>query len=85
MKYVESDDRVKNFIDTSLSLSGGTSILKIQSECIEKFGEYYPGMSIKDWYKAISSYVKMKTQIYELKPEDTFNWKVAEIEIIDNK
>ena len=40
-------------------------------------------MSIKDWYKAISSYVKMKTQIYELNPEDTFNWKVAEIEIID--
>ena len=78
LKYVESDYRVKNFIDTSLSLSEGTSILKIQSGCIENFGEYYPGMSIKDWYKAITSYVKMKTNLYELKPEDTFKWIAAE-------
>ena len=85
LKYVESDDRVKNYIDTSLSLSEGTSLLKIQTGCIDNFGEYYPGMSIKDWYKAISSYVKMKTNIYELKPEDTFKWMAAETEITNSK
>ena len=68
-----------------MSLSEGTSILKIQTGCIENFGEYYPGMSIKDWYKVISSYVKMKTNIYALKPEDTFKWMAAEAEISNSK
>lgn len=75
---VEDCDGMAEFIDTMMTIENGTTILRIQAECITRFGEQYGGMSVGDWYRIINAYVGKKTQRYDLKPEETFYWQAAE-------
>lgn len=75
---VEGCDGMAEFIDSLMSIKNGTTVLHIQAECINRFGEQYGGMSIGDWYRIINAYVGKRTHHYDIKRDETFFWQAAE-------
>lgn len=75
---VEECDGMAEFIDSLMSIKNGTTVLHIQAECINRFGEQYGGMGIGDWYRIINAYVEKRTHHYDIKPDETFFWQAAE-------
>lgn len=81
IETLKNDSSVKQLIEHLMSVKTGTSILEIQRNCIEQFGEKFPTLSILDWYHFIDDYVKHRTHLYELQMDEMFCWKAAEPEI----
>ena len=75
---VEADAELLRMIENMMALDGGTTLLTIVSECFKHFGERYYQMKQKDWYHVVKEYVCKKTQRYDLQPDETFYWNVAE-------
>ena len=75
---INDDINVMKFADTLMTMHNGISVLLLEKECIERFGEEYSAMSVSDWFKVIYSYVKAKTHKYDLKQDDIVYWNVAE-------
>jgi len=75
---VEKDESLKAMIDNMMAANGGTTLLKIVSECFNLFGERYFGMKQKDWFHVVKEYVGETTKLYHLQPEETFRWMAAE-------
>ena len=75
---INDDIHIVMFADTLMTMHNGISVLLLEKECIERFGEEYSAMSVSDWFKVIYSYVKAKTHKYDLKQDDIVYWNVAE-------
>lgn len=75
---INEDARIVEFADTVMSVHNGVSVLLLEKECIERFGEEYSAMSMSDWFKVIYAYMKTKTHRYDLKQDDIVYWNVAE-------
>jgi len=75
---INDDINVVEFADTLMTMHNGISVLLLEKECIERFGEKYSAMSMSDWFKVIFSYMKDKTHKYDLKQDDIVYWNVAE-------
>lgn len=75
---INDDTHIVEFADTLMTMRNGISVLLLQRECIERFGEKYPDMSVSDWFKVISSYMREKTHKYDMKQDDIVYWNVAE-------
>lgn len=75
---INEDARIVEFADTVMSVHNGISVLLLEKECIERFGEEYSAMSMPDWFKVIYDYMKTKTHRYDLKQDDIVYWNVAE-------
>ena len=75
---INDDIHIVEFADTLMTMHNGISVLLLEKECIERFGEEYSAMSVSDWFKVIYSYVKAKTHKYDLKQDDIVYWNVAE-------
>ncbi|MDY3911658.1 MAG: hypothetical protein SO000_00535 [Sodaliphilus sp.] len=50
---INNDHSVKQLVDNMQ----GCSKLQIMSSCMNEFGEYYPNMSLTDWYKVLNMYL----------------------------
>ena len=75
---INDDVNVVEFANTLMTMRNSISVLLLEKECIERFGEKYSAMSVSDWFKVINSYVKAKTHKYDLKQDDIVYWNVAE-------
>lgn len=75
---LQEDKRIIEFANNLMIMNNGLSILSLERDCIEKFGEEYPTMQFSDWLKVITEYFEEKTQRYELKPEEIVYWKAAD-------
>lgn len=75
---INEDVRIVEFADTLMAMHNGISVLLLEKECIERFGEEYSAMSMPDWFKVIYDYMKTKTHRYDLKQDDIVYWNVAE-------
>lgn len=69
---------VADYADQLMDAFGGISILTLQKECIEKFGEEYSLMKQGDWYHAVRDYVEARTNRYDLKHDEQVYWMAAE-------
>lgn len=75
---INDDARIVQFADALMTMRKGISVLLLEKECIERFGEEYSAMSMSDWFKVIYSYMKTKADRHELRQDDIVYWKVAE-------
>ena len=73
-----NDSSLKNMVDQMMAFDAGTTLLSIVRECFNQFGERYFGMNQKDWYHVVSRYVSEATNRYDIQPDETFSWNVAE-------
>jgi len=73
-----NDSSLKNMVDQMMAFDAGTTLLSIVRECFNQFGERYFGMNQKDWYHVVSRYVSEATNRYDIQPDETFCWNVAE-------
>jgi type I restriction enzyme R subunit len=73
-----NDSSLKNMVDQMMAFDAGTTLLSIVRECFNQFGEQYFGMNQKDWYHIVSRYVSETTNKYDIQPDETLYWNVAE-------
>ena len=52
---INDDIHIVEFADTLMTMHYGISVLLLEKECIERFGEEYSAMSVSDWFKVIYS------------------------------
>lgn len=78
LSKVEDSKEVTDFIGNLLEMSNGMTLLDLQKECIDQFGERYAGMAMKDWYHVVRDYVAEKTHRENILPNDVIVWNVAE-------
>ena len=78
LERVESDMQVYQLATSLLALPSGASILTIARACIEKYGERYSTMSVKEWYLVIREFVERKVQRYEIPENENVYWMAAE-------
>lgn len=78
LSILEDDQQIVEFANTVMAMNNGISVLALEKECIERFGEEYSAMSMFDWFKVINAYVKGKTHRYDLKENEIVYWNVAE-------
>ena len=75
---MKEDQRIVEFANNIMTINNGISVLSLEKECIERFGEEYSAMSMFDWFKVINDYVRNKTHRYDLKQDEVVYWNVAE-------
>lgn len=68
---------VAEFADVMMKRFGGISVLSLQQELIEKFGETYCEMKPGDWYKAIKEYIKQQTLRHDIRDDEPIIWGMA--------
>lgn len=78
IRNIAHDEKMKERVDNMMKMDGGTSLLALARECAEEFGSTYYNMRQSDWYRLVKSYVEPRIKIYDLLPDQSFQWKVAE-------
>ena len=78
LSSMKEDQRIVEFANNIMTINNGISVLSLEKECIERFGEEYSAMSMFDWFKVINDYVRNKTHRYDLKQDEVVYWNVAE-------
>lgn len=78
IRNIAHDEKMKERVDNMMKMDGGTSLLALARECAEEFGSTYYNMRQSDWYHLVKTYVEPTIMHYDLLPDQSFQWKVAE-------
>lgn len=62
LENIGDDEKVKAFVNGRLALDPSMSRGELQKELQERFGEKYPGVSMRGWHKLIDAYLSVKAK-----------------------
>lgn len=79
LKRVDDDSSVKLLIEELLSQYEDAPILTLISKCMNEYGEFYHKMTLKDWHKVVTEYIK--TRSYD--KEQTYYEGIMASEFVD--
>lgn len=76
LESIEADDDVENLVD--ILLEKDCSLMNIISDCMNKFGEKYSHMSLKDWKLSVSNYIEQSKSVESNDTSSVVNQEIQE-------